>query len=87
MGLRKHHNNNNKNKNKNKKHQQQQQQQQQKQTTPTTATTTTTPTPTPFHPGGIDHWLHSITLLLDQAAVGHLRDVGVAQLPTWMFKP
>ena len=86
MGLRKHHNNNNKNKNK--KHQQQQQQQQQKQTTPTTATTTTTtPTPTPFHPGGIDHWLHSITLLLDQAAVGHLRDVGVAQLPTWMFKP
>ena len=81
MGLRKHHNNNNKNKNK--KHQQQQQQ---KQTTPTTATTTT-PTPTPFHPGGIDHWLHSIPLLLDQAAVGHLRDVGVAQLPTWMFKP
>ena len=83
MGLRKHHNNN---KDKNKKHQQQQQQ---KQTTPTTATTTTTttPTPTPFHPGGIDHWLHSITLLLDQAAVGHLRDVGVAQLPTWMFKP
>jgi hypothetical protein len=72
MELRKHHNNNNTKK-------------KQKQTTPTTATTTTTPTP--FHPGGIDHWLHSIPLLLDQAAAGHLRDVGVAQLPTWMFKP